>query len=103
MVRKVTHEAVSQIPEIQRDLEELADEWVHILEEVAGSYEWTLDQRRQMAVSKMRGSARDWHILDGVKIVGWDDWFARFLQAFGNELTLDQWVVLVQARERKDG
>lgn len=63
-----------------------------LLGEVAGSYEWTLEQRRQIAVSKLRESAKDWHILDGVGAVDW-----------GDDLTLDQWVTLVQARVRRDG
>ena len=99
--RKVTQDAAIQITEFRGESEESADEWLMLLEEVAVAYEWTADQRRQVAVSKLRGSARDWHILEGIEVNGWPDWSARFLEAFGGELTIDQWVTQVKARERR--
>lgn len=93
--------ALAQIPEYEGRLEEVAAEWIELLVKVGNSYGWAQEQWRQAAVSKLRLSARDWQMVEGIHQPRWAEWSASFLAAFGRVLTIDQWVAQVQGRVRQ--
>ena len=102
--RKLQDVAMAQIPEFYGRRDEYATEWVELVNGIASSYDWTNGQRRQAAVAKLRGSARDWYVTYGQgALEDWDDWRDAFLEAFGNTLTMDQWVAQVKGKVRQEG
>ena len=99
--RRLQTEALAQITEFWGGLDEAVEEWIETMEGVAEAYEWTGPQHRQAAVSKMRGSARDWHMIEGVEREEWVEWKRGLITAFGTVLTIDQWMAQVKKRTRK--
>ena len=77
-----------------------AVEWIEVLEEVAESNGWSLDQRRQVAMAKLENSARDWHMGEGRDHRRWVDWKAEFLLAFGRPRSFYDWTTKLHERTR---
>ena len=98
---RVTREALEQIAEFKGVRGDDANDWVAAIDELGQRYSWAASHYREAATSKLRDSAKDWHMETGVRFRDWNDWRVHFLLAFGRVLTIDQWSRLAIEKKRR--
>lgn len=100
---KVSKVALELVPNYGGNRSEDAREWVQTLEEVGHTHDWRLPHHRKAAICKLTGTAREWHLSQGVQHAEWEPWRAAFLATFGYVLTLEQWSREISGRIRAHG
>ncbi|CAN7941779.1 unnamed protein product, partial [Ixodes hexagonus] len=72
--------------------------WLEELEKTKQFAAWTDSTLRAIAISKLRGTAKNWHLAAGHAHASWTDWKAALLQQFSDQLTLIEWQRRVMER-----
>ncbi|KAG0411431.1 hypothetical protein HPB47_011446, partial [Ixodes persulcatus] len=72
--------------------------WLEELEKTKQLAAWTDSTLRAIAISKLRGTAKNWHLAAGHAYASWTDWKAALLQQFSDQLTLIEWQRRVMER-----
>ncbi|KAG0444727.1 hypothetical protein HPB47_013457, partial [Ixodes persulcatus] len=72
--------------------------WLEELEKTKQLAAWTDSTLRAIAISKLRGTAKNWHLAASHAHASWTDWKAALLQQFSDQLTLIEWQRRVMER-----
>ncbi|KAH7978227.1 hypothetical protein HPB49_004870 [Dermacentor silvarum] len=81
----------STLPLFENCHKQSARLWIQEIERTQQLTSWSPETTRLIAASKLRGTAKNWHLTLGAQFPTWDTWRKAFLDAFADELTLLQW------------
>ncbi|KAH7953346.1 hypothetical protein HPB49_007322 [Dermacentor silvarum] len=81
----------STLPLFENCHKQSARLWIEEIERTQQLTSWSPETTRLIAPSKLRGTAKNWHLTLGAQLPTWDTWRKAFLDAFADELTLLQW------------
>ncbi|KAH7986810.1 hypothetical protein HPB49_026606 [Dermacentor silvarum] len=65
--------------------------WIQEIQRTQQLTSWSPETTRLTAASKLRGTAKNWHLTLGAQFPTWYTWRKNFLDAFADELILLQW------------
>lgn len=77
-----------------------AREWIEAIEDLGRASGWQIQTYRRAAISRVQGSARDWHMLHGVALNTWALWREQFLATFEKGMEIEEWTREVEALVR---
>ena len=75
-------------------------EWIEAIEDLGRACGWQIQTYRRAAISRVQGSARDWHMLHGVALNTWNLWREQFLATFEKGMEIEDWTREVEALVR---
>ncbi|XP_064456818.1 uncharacterized protein LOC135377205 [Ornithodoros turicata] len=87
----------SSIPAFEDGKKQKARLWIEDLQRTQQLASWSPDTTRLIAASKLRGTAKNWHLTSGREYPTWDSWKTAFLDTFAQETSLIQWQQQVMA------
>lgn len=74
--------------------------WIEEMEKTQQLAAWQDSTVRAIAISKLRGTAKDWHFSTGQNFDTWAQWKAAFLKQFDDTLTIVEWQTRVADRNQ---
>ncbi|XP_023212177.1 uncharacterized protein LOC111615035 [Centruroides sculpturatus] len=91
----------SSLPEFGGTTTESADEWLNYIELTRNQHRLAETQVLPLAISKLRGAAKNWHKAIGYQLNNWTEWKTSLKSEFGKRLTLRMWCDRVKEREQR--
>ncbi|KAL1471251.1 hypothetical protein MTO96_023762 [Rhipicephalus appendiculatus] len=81
----------SSLPLFENCHKQSARLWIEEIQRTQQLASWSPETTRLIVASKLRGTAKNWHLTLGTQFPTWDTRRKAFLDAFADELTLFQW------------
>ncbi|KAI9558351.1 hypothetical protein GHT06_015104 [Daphnia sinensis] len=95
--------AVNSLPHFSGGADEDAQWFVDQVNRVAGLEGWTDDNCLLVAVTRLRGTASQWHAQAGQNDGTWPLWSAALVTNFSYTLSFLEWSLMMEARVQKPG
>lgn len=99
----LTQAVADTIPKFEGRILDDAQRFVDHVIRVAEAEGWDDDQKLQLAIRRLTGTAFEWHVQVGHALDVWDLWSVAFLTTFRRRLTMEQWQAMVTARVQLPG
>ncbi|XP_023218912.1 uncharacterized protein LOC111621084 [Centruroides sculpturatus] len=101
MMQTLMEKLTSSLPEFGGTTTESADEWLNYIELTRNQQRLAETQVLPLAISKLRGTAKNWHKAIGYQLNNWTEWKTSLKSEFGKRLTLRMWCDRVKEREQR--
>ncbi|XP_064486027.1 uncharacterized protein LOC135398567 [Ornithodoros turicata] len=88
----------ASIPTFEDSRNASSKRWVEELEKTQQLAAWQDSTVRAIAISKLRGTAKNWHLAAGHKFRTWEAWKAAFQTQFSDAMTIVEWQTKVAER-----
>ncbi|KAK4009575.1 hypothetical protein OUZ56_018709 [Daphnia magna] len=95
--------AVNALPHLSGNVDEDAQGFVDQVNRVAGLEGWTADNCLLDAVTRLRGTASQWHVQTGQNHGTWALWSPGLVTNFSHTLSFLEWSLMMEARGQKPG
>ncbi|XP_045023014.1 uncharacterized protein LOC123467018 [Daphnia magna] len=95
--------AVNSLPHFSGSADEDAQGFVDQVNRVAGLEGWTAENCLLVAVTRLLGTASQWHAQTGQNHGTWPLWSAALVTNFSHTLSFLEWSLMVEARVQKPG
>ena len=99
----LTQPVAESIPKFEGKILDDAQRFIDHVNRVADAEGWDDDQKLQLAIRRLTGTAFEWHVQVGHGLMDWPQWSLSLLTTFRRRLTMEQWQAMVTARVQLPG
>ena len=96
-------EVVESIPRFNGATTDYAQGFIDHLNRTGDVEGWTDQQKKQVAVRRLAGTAQQWHITRGFVNDDWLAWSVALVNNFSRRLSFTEWNKMVEARRQRQG
>ncbi|CAN8020179.1 unnamed protein product [Ixodes persulcatus] len=94
-----TRDTSTAIPVYDGAIETNIKHWIAEVERIAAIAQWTPQLALVNAISRLRGSAKDWQSSYGSKINDWDPWKNEITERFKQKMTMQEFLKFQEKRQ----